>query len=329
MLDNKVVVIVDNVDPDNLACALAADSQLLGLDVVAVIVTGRAAHPNPTAGLNELSPEMSKQVLRLNTRRMKGFLRRNGCKAPVFEGLIPPQTIVPHKVHINEEALDIHHDATAKWEVDGHFTDAVNLIAAVKGRVHLVVGGPLTEVAALMSEPRLTGKLGIMTTQLGMFGFGDVQLMAGGRKQFNAVCDPEAVRKVLSEYPEAVYMVSTDITKATKVGFDNPDALRGMNPELVAVYAKAFPIMLAPRGERIYIHDIHATFLMGQLLNRYTVTRTFPLYSFDRVQVTNVSDEGEIDIDFQGISGNRERYVTVRQQTAKFHKLLKLTIGDH
>ncbi|MXQ54321.1 hypothetical protein [Shimazuella alba] len=66
MSDNKVVVIVDNVDPDNLACALAADSPLLGLDVVAVIVTGRAAHPNPTAGLKIRSLQNSSFQLELS-----------------------------------------------------------------------------------------------------------------------------------------------------------------------------------------------------------------------------------------------------------------------
>src|SRR3712207_449622 len=104
---NNVVVVVDNIDPDNLACAYAATGTALGLNTKAVIVTGRFAHSDPTAPVTQYDPEFSTRERLSATRRMAGFLARADRDVPVFEGSIAPATVVPHDVHIPDSLLDI------------------------------------------------------------------------------------------------------------------------------------------------------------------------------------------------------------------------------
>jgi hypothetical protein len=49
--------VVDNVDPDNAAAMLAATSEVLNLNLAAVIVNGRPAHTNPDAPMSEHCPK--------------------------------------------------------------------------------------------------------------------------------------------------------------------------------------------------------------------------------------------------------------------------------
>jgi hypothetical protein len=221
----KVLVVVDNVDPDNLACALAATNPLFGFNVVGVIVTGRPATLDRSAGIDESSVLHSRKVRRGNARRMYEFLRYAGrYNVPVFEGLVAPRTLVPHGVHIDEELLSLS-ESTSEIKIDGNFIDLYEMLHSLEGPIHVIVGGPLSEVAALIEDPEIASRLGIITAQLGMFGFGDVKLMGGARRQFNVACDPEAAHRVLTDYPGPVYLTPTDITKQADTGFDNLDEL--------------------------------------------------------------------------------------------------------
>ncbi|HSH55810.1 MAG TPA: hypothetical protein VK983_03220 [Candidatus Limnocylindrales bacterium] len=55
--EKHIAVVVDNFDPDNLACAYAATNPRLGLNTAAVIVTGRFAHPDRSAPITEYDPD--------------------------------------------------------------------------------------------------------------------------------------------------------------------------------------------------------------------------------------------------------------------------------
>jgi len=291
----NTVVVVDNVDIDNLLAALAACHPSLKMNVRAVIVTGRPAHPNPSASIHAYSKEYSKQVRKRNARRMKGTLVRHGFGSiPVYEGLIAPRTLVPHRVHIDERILDPYFDEEYV-EADGSFTDALKLLRSLKGTIDFIVGGSLTEIAAMKDDPGLRGKFGTVTCQLGMFGFNDeVQVMGGGRKQFNAACDPKAVSQVLSSYPGTVIMVPTDVTKERRVGFSHPLDLKdvGISEELLIQYVTFWSRALKPRGEGVFPHDVHPVFALAQ--TRGTIQ--CPMHTFTGVNITGVGQDGEIDL---------------------------------
>jgi inosine-uridine nucleoside N-ribohydrolase len=297
------IVIVDNVDPDNLAAALAA-ARLLNMK--AVIVTGRPANPNRDAANDDAEPEMTRIVHALNAARMKGFLRRNGISCPVFQGLIAPHTLVPHRVHIDENELDVARDGSnQKMQADGTFEDAIKYLSRLRGRFNVVVGGPMTEVDVILDERKLVPKLGTLTAQFGAFGFGNIELMAGGRRQFNVACDPIAAERVLRRYPNRLYMVPTDITKASEVGFDDPGKLAEARicGELIRVYRRAYPKMLAPRGERIYLHDVHPALLMAQLLDQVSTA-----YEYEAVEVARCLIPLQTDlVGVRSISSGRRR----------------------
>lgn len=326
MIDNlkrNTVVIVDNVDIDNSLAALAACHPHPGLNLKAVIVTGRLASPDREASITEGDQTYSEEVRRRNTRRLKGLLERLGWNIPVFEGLTPPETLVPHHIHINEELLDLHNDEH-NTQSDGSFVQALNFLCKLEGTIDLIIGGPLSEAEKIMREPQLKGRLGILTCQLGLFGFGDVTTMAGGGRTFNSAADPDATRAVLAEWPGEVYMVPTDVTKLPPVGFDTPANLRsfGITDELVQLYEIFWKEALLPRGERIYPHDVHPVFLMAQL--RKSLDRQ--LYNWEEVRVEEVSEYGEITASFSPTGPNQPKRFVIKDVAADaFMELLGAT----
>lgn len=319
----STVVIVDNVDVDNSVAAVAACNSSLKLNVEAVIVTGRFAHSDPDAPIETYDQAHSVQILRRNTRRLKGLLQRAGWDIPVFEGLIPPATIVPHHVHIDEKDLDLYNDARYTCD-DGPFVHALDYLCELEGTIDFIVGGPLTEIAQIMREPRLQGRLGTITCQLGLFNLGDIQTMAGEGRTFNSAADPVATHELLFSWPGEVYLVPTDITKTPPVGFDTPSDLYGinMNDELVRLYEIFWQEVLMPRAERIYPHDVHPVFLMAQLHR----TTGCQLYAWDEVRIESVNEQGVIDAVFhQKADGPLRRFVVTGVASQVFMRLLSAT----
>lgn len=319
----STIVVVDNVDIDNSLAALAACRSVLELNARAVIVTGRFANSDRTALIDEQDPSYSKEVLRRNTRRLQGLLDRAGLDVPVFEGEIPLATIVPHRVHIDETLLDLHNDMRTGCHT-GSMADAIEFLVGLEGVLNFVVGGPLTEIASIMRERRLQSRLGRLTCQLGLFGFGNVETMAGGGLTFNSAADPEATKAVLAEWPAGLYMVPTDVTKMPAVGFDTPEDLRdfGVIDELVRLYEIFWGEALKPRGERIYPHDVHAVFLMAQLCGGLSRD----LYAISEVRIDKVGPKGQINATFDNPSPLYKRFVATNVDATAFMNLLRTTV---
>lgn len=324
MIDNSkpnTVCIVDNGDIDNpLAARLGCDPRL-GLDFKAVIVTGRPAHPSRSAPIGEHDPIYSKGVLRLNTRRMKGYLRRRGFDKPVFQGLIPPRTVVPHRIHVDEVLLDLYNDRLYTQD-DGAFPEALTCLDELEGVIDFVIGGPLTEAREIKRDPRLEGRLGTITCQLGLFGFSGVTNMAGKGLTFNNAADRDATEAVLAEWPGDVYMVPTDVSKLPAVGFDDPAKLWefGITGETLRLYEIFYrEAALEARGERIYPYDVHAAFLMAQLRG----TLGHQLYTWEEVRINGVGANGEIDATFgQTVTDRPKRFVVKDVEAELFLELL-------
>lgn len=271
----KVVVIVDGPDPDNFICILAAIGALVCFDVIAVIMTGRPVSATASKAF-AFNSHASRAVRRDNALHAKGILMRHGGEhVPVFEGLRAPFSTVPHHMHIHERVTDIYDDAHAGHVLAGNIDDAVVYLAEQEGMIHIICGGPLTDLAYLMRQPMLFGKLGIVTAQLGMFGFGNVTTIAGGRRQFNALADAGAARDVLLHYPSELCMIPTDVTKDPGHAFADPDDLATLGSssaldEILAMYRAAWPIMWQPRGEKIFANDFHPVEVMDIILRRNT-----------------------------------------------------------
>lgn len=331
----RTIVIVDNVDPDNGVAALAACASSLKLNVAAVIVTGR------------YRPHGSEETLQLNTRRMKGLLVRNGYEqAPVFAGSTPPRAPVPDDAHIDERLLDIYWDERHTAH-DGSLQDALDLVAAMTGELRVVAGGPLTDVAHMMADRRLRERLGFVTAQLGMFGWANVRAMAGGRRQFNAVCDPSAARAVLEGWPAPVALIPTDITKASAFAYAHPDELVRLRlpGEVIAQYAVFWSRALIPRDEMIYVHDAHPVVLAAQVgrvfynqadywgaitekwSNEHSTVMTCP-YTLQSVQVS-VDDDGVVDAKYVTAEPTHyARYAVTSALAEPVHRILTRAISE-
>lgn len=283
MNKNYSLVIVDNTDPDNLACVLAASNPRSKQKLLGVVVTGRAANFNRDAQIEDISKSDSRFVLRLNAVRMKKFLDSAGhSDIPVFMGGIAPYTIVPHRVHIDEREFgDINAEqlknispssSFRKLGLSGNIDTAAGYLSSLNEDFDVIVGGPMTDLARLIRNyPSLAARIRSIHAQFGMFGFGGQGLMEfggtpRGKRQFNVACDPKAANWVLMNFHGVVYLYPSDVTRVDTIGFTNPEELRkhlqdtSGARELVRLYRIAYELMIKPRGERIYIHDLAPLF---------------------------------------------------------------------
>ena len=353
------VVIVDNTDPDNLACALAAARPESLQKLLAVIVTGRAANFNREAAIDDMNSEDSQFTLRLNATRMKNFLTFAGFpNIPVFVGSVPPSTIVPHRVHIDEkvfcdtieEQRTLIHQQTGnihKLAISGNIDTAGGYLTALNQQFDVIVGGPMTDLAELVSHyPHL--RVNSIHAQFGMFGFGEKKLMEfgetpRGKRQFNVACDPVAAKFILEYMPCPIYLYPSDVTRVDSIGFENPEHLRRhlhdthTARELVRIYQIAYDLMMKPRNEKIYIHDLAP--LLGYLdLSLYAQNEVEdrgarigkPAYLFKPAEINHVpftkeekSRWGEIDVVLGTTKQDRPRYIATEVDTDWYLKETK------
>lgn len=303
----EVWLIADGPDPDNYVAALALASSAFGLNVGGVIMTGRPVNSDHSAKPYEADKAASETVRFGSAVRMKDLLVRYGRgDIPVFEGSIAPYSTIPHRIHIDERVLDIVPPLPAS-RLAGGINDAIAQIASLPAdvQVDLVCAGPLTDAAKLMKDPRVRDKLGILTAQMGMFGSDRVQMMSGGRRQFNVLADSNAAREVIANYPGAVYMVPTDITKLPEFSFSGPEDLATLakspaSDHIAAMYERAWPIIWEPRSERIYVHDFHPVEVMANLTDPARLaeqasslgSQQVGRYELSRVSVDHVPSPG-------------------------------------
>ena len=328
--ERNIVVIVDAPDPDNFAAVMMA-LFLFGEKVKCIIVTGRPAHPDRGASKDQYDQEFSERVLRGNTRRLKGFMGRAGHVDDVLvcEGLIPPSTLVSHKVHVDEKGkLDLHND-DGYYEGRGEdrtFDDAVELIKGLDGPIDLIVGGPLTEVAELLKIDEIKSKLGTMVCQLGLFGFGEgVTSIAGGGLTFNSAADREATAKVLGEFPGDLVMIPTDVTKRQDVRFDTTAEMSalGISGEIVQM-TEIFHRFLPP-GSPICPHDVHTACGMYQLHHPEQPR----MYGMSEVEVTSVGPQGQLSANFDVVVTDRpKRFVVTDVDAAAFLEQYSMGCGE-
>lgn len=289
------IMFVDNTNPDDSVAVLAACNPLLRLNVVAVVVTGRFAHDNPNAPITTCSQSFSNEILLLNTKRMQGLLNRHGYNVPVFSGLIAPQTIVPHNVHISERRMDFYND-WQNTQIAGDFEAFCARFSTIGPKIDVISTSPMTSLAAFAQRVP-AHRLGVLTAQIGAFG--SVSNMGGERRQFNAACDPAAAKAVLcGNYTSYIYIVPTDVTKSRSLGYKNPRQLAkktSLPSEVIRMYEVFYELALRPRGEMIFTHDLHASLLMSGIGNGgfAHLGQDFP-YTSRETHIADVSANGEV-----------------------------------
>lgn len=295
----NTVVIVNNVDVNSQLAALMACA--MGMNVRAVIVTGRPAHPSSSAALIARDRSFSEQRRQLNTRRMKGFLQRAGYNVPVFEGLTPPQTIISHARHLNEQLLNLHNDHTTP--ADGQLSDCIKLLDAIDGTIDVIVGGPLTEAAELIRL--LSNKLGILACQVG---------------RLNSAADPVALDYVLLHWPRPVYIIPNSVTRKAGAGCSKTNLKKLRLPdELQQLYTIFWQHVYTPQNDKGHFGPAHPVVHMASLQG---ILRQ-PPYTWDETSIAGVSETGEITFVKGASKDMRKRFVINDVDTGSFMRIIR------
>lgn len=293
-MKHPTVLFLDNTSADNLAMALAATRPSSLLDVKAIFVTGRAAHTDSNASIEERDETYSAYVHLLNTLRMAEFLRSAGRTIPVFMGeevsRTELRTVIPHGKHANEEIYDLW-NVRGTADIDGDFTAGLQFLTQYEGEKLLVlVGGPLTEVALIQRyRPDITAKFGTMFVQAGDFADDESTNLLGGKgNSFNGACDAKALHDVLKGRDGEIILLPSNMTKQAELGFATPDdiAALGVYQRLTEVYRVHYEHSAKRRGTSLYIHDLGLVMLAEQ----YLKGDQFP-YRYEPVEILDVPYE--------------------------------------
>lgn len=273
-MKHPTIVFCDNTSADNPAMVDAATRPSSSLDVKLVVVSGRAAHGDPNASVNERDDVLSAHYHTLNTKRMTGYVKRMGRSIPVYQGesvyRTQLRTTVPHAIHANEHEYDLLDDWT-NTPITGSFTDALaklrEIIAGLEPQQKLMVlvGGPCTELAIILRYcPDIAARLGTIVIQAGDFAEDESSNLKGGKgNSFNGAVDSAALHDVLFYHLGDVYILPSNMTKQHELGLTVEEIVAlGVRPELADLYR----VHAAKRGGVSYIHDLGLVMLAEQIL---------------------------------------------------------------
>lgn len=294
MKKHPAVLFLDNTSADNLAMALAATRPSSLLDVKAIFVTGRAAHTDPAASLEERDANYSNHIHFLNAARMLEFLQSAGRNILVIMGervqRTQIRTVIPHRVHADENIYDLW-DAWGKARVH-EFADGIEFLRHHKVKKFLVlVGGPLTEVALIQRyAPDVAAKFDTMFIQAGDFAEDESTNLLGGKgNSFNGACDAVALHDVLYGHDGEIILLPSNMTKQRELGFATPDDIGalGVYRPLTDVYWVHYEHSAKMRGTSLYVHDLGLVMLAEQVLQG---RQGFP-YRYEPVEILDVPFE--------------------------------------
>jgi inosine-uridine nucleoside N-ribohydrolase len=222
--------------------------------------------------------EESRLAQKLSAARVHGFLGKCGINdVEIFDGGIAPSTLVPHHVHFPDYIGFEDVDPLSSF-THSHLQDQDKLAHQLSQAqsFSVVVGGPMTGLAQLLQRSVRgpdASKISLLAEKISevhaMFAsWGNIQLMPigdapRGSEQFNVACDPLAAYVVLMGLECPIYLLPSDVTRVSEIGFQDTEELRASMPstpgadELVRLYEIWYKVAVKPRaGERIYIHDL-------------------------------------------------------------------------
>jgi inosine-uridine nucleoside N-ribohydrolase len=318
------ILFFDNTSADNLAMADAATRASSSLDVKLAIISGRAAHSDPTASIEERDGRYSAIIHRLNTQRMAGYLQRAGRNILVFEGekvyRTQLRTVIPHDRHANEFDYDLHDDRSTT-QISGDFASALGTLRHIISKLEpsqklmVLVGGPCTELAIILRYcPDIAARLGTVVMQAGDFATDESTNLRGGKgNSFNGAVDAVALRDVLLYHEGDVYILPSNITKQPEVALTVDEIKEVAREELAAIYE----VHAARRGGSTFIHDLGVVMLAEQLMD----TRRETVYQYEPVAIEDVPFDAPL-------AGEPERRGTILIQSAMVSNRFVVTSQD-
>ncbi len=277
---HTVLAFIDAPDPDNFVLLIAI-AKLFPNATMHVILTGRPVRFKATREHQHWDYDRASSIMaqEASAARIKNFLRHFGVTVVrVYDGGIAPRTLVPHWLHFRDyyQFLDADPLAAIRYsDLDGQeeFVKALMLV----DHCDVVVGGPMTGLAQLITRhPAIAPKIREVHAMFATWG--NIQLMQldtqkdappRGALQFNVACDPVAAHQVLMGLDCPIYLMPSEVTRDSRIGFQNAVELREALPQnngsrqLHMLYAIWYDAAVAPRQaknpeEKIFIHDVVA-----------------------------------------------------------------------
>ncbi len=274
-----IVVFIDIPDPDNFVLLIVL-GMLFPLAKMYVVITGRPVHPNPSKKIKtwKWDANFSEDVLKVNAGRTRNLLKTFKMSAKLYHGGIAPRTPVPHWMHFHEyyRLADIDPVvALHNGQMESLSKLAKELLKLDDRSVAVVVGGPMTGLAQLINlNPDVAKKFSEVHAMFASWGTTELASFDGtsrGKKQFNVDCDPQAAFQVLTGLTCPIYLLPTEVTRVSEIGFQNPKALREIMGNTRAEKAKLilrlyelwYTVTVQKKqktnpSEMLFIHDMSA-----------------------------------------------------------------------
>ena len=297
-----IVTFIDIPDPDNFVLLIVL-GMLFPLAKIYVVITGRPVHPNPSKEIKpwDWDAAFSEDVLKVNAGRTRHLLETFGINAKLYHGGIAPRTPVPHWMHFHEyyRLADIDPIvALHNGQMESLGELAKQLLTLKDKSVAVVVGGPMTGLAQLTNlNPNVAQKFSEVHAMFASWGTTELSSFDGtprGKKQFNVDCDPQSAFQVLTGLTCPIYLLPTEVTRVTEIGFQNPKALRNImdNPRtkkarlILRLYKLWYKVTVQKKqkknpSEMLFIHDISAGLSLCPELRE-------AIYQFTPVEIDSV-----------------------------------------
>lgn len=279
----RIFAFIDAPDPDNFFQVLALyvlskKFTALGIEEIYVVLTGRCVKFDATKETETWEWDYESSILaqQASAMRLRNFMRHFGINnLRVFDGGIAPRTQVPHHVHFKEyyKFLDVDPLYAIRHSELESQDKLVKLL--LEEPYYAVVGGPMTGLyQAFIRNPLAAVNCVELHSMFATWGEIALQQFDDnkprGANQFNVYCDNQAAKFVMdTEFPK--YMCTSEVTRDSRVGFENVQALAALLPgthEVAVVcelYKYWFDAAIVPRlrknpNEMIWIHDLSAAF---------------------------------------------------------------------
>lgn len=274
-MKNNIFAFIDAPDPDNLVMVIAL-YKLFPKSRINVVLTGRPICFGADKDTKNWQWDMKSSIMaqQASAMRIKNFLKHFSINhIDVFDGGIAPRTLVPHFIHFEEyyRFLDVDPLQAIRHSELLPQEELVKLMLSMDG-YKVVVGGPMTGLyQAMVRNPEIASKIEELHAMFATWG--NVELMNFGDKprgalQFNVACDPQAANFVLNGLDCPIYLMPTEVTRVSEIGFQNVQKLREAIAStstgaeaLYYLYLTWYDAAVKPRqdknpNEMIFIHDV-------------------------------------------------------------------------
>lgn len=294
-MKNNIFAFIDAPDPDNLVMIIAL-YKLFPKSRINVVLTGRPIRFGADTTTKNWQWDMRSSIMaqQASAMRIKNFLKHFSVNhIDVFDGGIAPRTLVPHFVHFEEyyRFLDVDPLQAIRHSELLPQEELVKLMLSMDS-YKVVIGGPMTGLyQTMVRNPDIAAKIEELHAMFATWG--NVELMDFGDKprgalQFNVACDPQAANFVLSGLDCPVYLMPTEVTRVSEIGFQNVQKLRESISStsngaeaLYYLYLTWYDAAVKPRQEKnpnemIFIHDVVSAISLKATL-REQIYETVPI----------------------------------------------------